>query len=723
MKEEENIIIRIVLSAVLCFLPSFLIFSIFNQYGFSLLKYVEFLLNISVSLGSWISIIAIFLVVYFSMSKIKSKKKRIIVLVLITCFILAYVIFYLYANFLLGNDVLVKLSVDKENLFFDDNSTQSLKFTMSALVNPFCIAQCQYSFIDLSTSEEIESGEFSLASVLPRTQEYVFTREGHVQGQALNRFEIKCQSKKTILCYTRGEESERAILITLNYNITPEQQATNEISKNEIISLEKIIHNQSQNLGYANSDINMLNYIANVEEPFSQFDKLSNTFSDLNSSFEELKQSWLSQNYPLFEQEFPSLKEKINNLGIEEDKFRLLVGSNISKYNELVQSLNESRNVLKKISLENLSEESCTDLNEIRTRFNETMKEFKKKANLSYKEIIVNKISLDVTRAYEFPNENNNLLCSLSTSLNEENLNEIEIINYNQTIPEFYLENPSPLCCLYGKCEKCCDEDCTNKNYPIIFLHGHSFNKNTPADYSLDGFQKIKGNLTEERYIDAGKVVLGQTEKNGLWGRANAPIEITASYFFDIYKSEEGETIITSKTESIDTYSIRLKEIINTVKERTNKEKVIIVAHSMGGLVTRRYVQVFGEKDIAEIIFITVPNHGIEGNIENYCSLIGSEMECKDMSKDSLLINRLNNAQNMSIILNNIIGTGCDMNGEKGDGVVTESSQYLTYAKNYYVNGTCNQLGLEFLHEKILDPENYPQAYELIKKILKEDGI
>ena len=89
------------------------------------------------------------------------------------------------------------------------------------------------------------------------------------------------------------------------------------------------------------------------------------------------------------------------------------------------------------------------------------------------------------------------------------------------------------------------------------------------------------------------------------------------------------------------------------------------------------------------------------------------------MDKNSLLINKLDNAPNMTIPVYNIIGRGCTTGGENGDGIVKESSQYLNYANNQYVEGTCNELGFKFLHKIILYPEIYPQTYEFISGTLK----
>lgn len=286
---------------------------------------------------------------------------------------------------------------------------------------------------------------------------------------------------------------------------------------------------------------------------------------------------------------------------------------------------------------------------------------------------------------------------------------------------EVEIEN-SAICCLDGICNKCCDDKCSDKNYPIIFLHGHSINKVLPADYSFDALRKIRDQLTKEGYVDAGTMVTSYSKESpGLWGIVDAPIALSASYFFDVYKTADGEEIIvTSKDKSIDTYAIRLRDIISTVQYRTNKDKVIIVAHSMGGLVTRRYVQIFGDSEIEKAIFISVPNHGVDGNIREYCSLLGEGSTCSDMDKDSIFINRLDNSPPPGFPIENIIGFGCEMGGETGDGVVKNSSQFLSYAKNYYMLGACDELRLDFFHQSIADTDKYPQVYEIVNETIRK---
>ena len=178
--------------------------------------------------------------------------------------------------------------------------------------------------------------------------------------------------------------------------------------------------------------------------------------------------------------------------------------------------------------------------------------------------------------------------------------------------------------------------------------------------------------------------------------------------------------ISTQKSESIETYAIRLKELIDLLKFRTGRDKVVIVTHSMGGLVARSYLQIFGEEDVDKIIMITTPNKGVSGSVSSYCPILGEKKECNDMSEESIFIKKINDPNKVpkNVEVHNIVGMGCDTDGENGDGVVSKENSELEYAENYYVNGTCGSFSV--LHTQILDIEKYPKVYETISSILRK---
>lgn len=61
---------------------------------------------------------------------------------------------------------------------------------------------------------------------------------------------------------------------------------------------------------------------------------------------------------------------------------------------------------------------------------------------------------------------------------------------------------------------------------------------------------------------------------------------------------------------SIDSYVTLIETAIQRVRAETGSEKVIIVAHSMGGLAARAYLRDVGSAGIAKIITLGTPHHG-----------------------------------------------------------------------------------------------------------------
>jgi hypothetical protein len=504
----------------LCFLPSFAFTALFVQYGSPFENYFRFISNFESSWMAWLSAIAIFLLFSFSKRIVKSRNKFKIVenkfpsVILGLCFIAVLALIsvqsYLYANFLLGNDILVKLSASNDNIFFNDNLNGNVTFKISITTAPFCSAQCDYQFSDISTGRMIEKGQFNLTTAFSKSKEYELVNNNLIFGtQIMKRFEVSCKNRKGLFCRTKEKESKRSVLLTLNYN---------------------------------------------------------------------------------------------------------------------------------------------------------------------------------------------------------------------QSGEDYHL---SPSCCYMGKCEECCYYHCSEKNYPVIFLHGHSINKELPADYSLDVFTEIKQNLvSDEGYLDSGAVILSSNnEIAGIWGKVDATMLITASYFFDTYQTKNGEIVNSSTGETIDTYAKRLSKIIEIVKKRTGKDKVIIVSHSMGGLVTRDYLDIYGKNDVEKVILVTSPNHGVDDKVRDYCSVFGSKKTCAEMDKDSLFLQRLNLNSKAIVPTYNIIGVGCNMGNETGDGIIKASSQYLPYATNYYIPGTCDELNFDFLHGNIIFPDQYPEAYNIIRNILDNQKL
>ena len=67
----------------------------------------------------------------------------------------------------------------------------------------------------------------------------------------------------------------------------------------------------------------------------------------------------------------------------------------------------------------------------------------------------------------------------------------------------------------------------------------------------------------------------------------------------------------------------------------------------------------------------------------------------------------------------NIVGTGCDMGDQLGDGTILEKNAQLAGAQNFIVKGSCSYDII--LHSRMLGPNNYPSVYEFVKKAIKDE--
>jgi hypothetical protein len=285
-----------------------------------------------------------------------------------------------------------------------------------------------------------------------------------------------------------------------------------------------------------------------------------------------------------------------------------------------------------------------------------------------------------------------------------------------------------PKCCFNNECRNCCSEDnCDSNasNYPIIFVHGHAFSKKNTPDYSLGAFGKIQLKLAEDGFVNGGQITTGSDLNkipNREWGTSNFPVTFRASYYYISYYDLGAYNLVSEKNEGIENYAIRLKEIIDNIKEKTGKEKVIIVAHSMGGLVAREYIALFGEDNVDKLIMIGTPNNGVDGRVKSLCSVFGSKKECTDLSAGSVFLKRLNSTQNIPIKVKfyTIYGTGCDMDGRDGDGIALAESAKLSYSENHEIKGQCTDTLKTNLHNNLLNPEVYPETYDILVSVLKQ---
>ncbi|MBN1175643.1 alpha/beta fold hydrolase [Candidatus Woesearchaeota archaeon] len=285
-------------------------------------------------------------------------------------------------------------------------------------------------------------------------------------------------------------------------------------------------------------------------------------------------------------------------------------------------------------------------------------------------------------------------------------------------------------CCFGGNCSPCCHGDSCDTIYPIILVHGHSFSKSTSPELAFTRLTYLQDALAKDGYINGGTI--GQTSSienitAGTWGETPAPLVVGVTYYYLNYYDVGGVNFVTRKTDNIENYALRLREAVDLVKEKTGRDKVIIVAHSMGGLVAREYISLFGESNVDKLIILGTPDYGVEGDVKKYCTVTGAEAECTDMYANSMFLTRLNNPNNYlsQTKTYTIAAHGCEMKSdsakkEDGDGVVLARNVPLPFAKNYNITGNCTDFFGTDLHMNFVNPNLYPQTYDLIKQMLAD---
>ena len=265
----------------------------------------------------------------------------------------------------------------------------------------------------------------------------------------------------------------------------------------------------------------------------------------------------------------------------------------------------------------------------------------------------------------------------------------------SNTVP---FDIPGERTCSLGSCDRA-------PAPTILFIHGHSFAESTDPRYNLQGMTRLAYAFEEHGYLYAGHLFPNSARDIGWF---DAPVSFTATYYVNSYEEEGEIRLRTFKSEPIEIYAIRLREDIEEAVRLTGNDRVILVAHSMGGLVARSYLDLFGTDQVERLIMIGTPNHGIADRTERLCPVLGASLECRDMNKGSVFLRRLNSQPLPEIPITIIAGTGCD----GGDGVVDLENALLEGVRTVLIEGRCT--GLETVHGSLIDPRKHPETVAII---------
>jgi hypothetical protein len=777
---------------------------------------------------------------------------------------------FLFITFMMGNDTVVRLKVDKEALSLVHGEEKEVEFEAGITTNLFCKATCTSEFIDVGRKKIIERQVFTLRTGNDHDMEYMLSASRTGEGMDLYRMDLVCRSKRSFLCHTSEEPTTRSILVAVEYGLNEREQMLKNEAQEKSIAFAQDIAALRADFEELRRALSVLNKTVAVDEPIADMARLQRQIVENEKHPERMLNLWEGQDYAQIGKQSEDMAFDLAEAKQFFQRTNESVAAYISSFNLIVERLGQMNRELLELQPMELSNFSrIREINESISALARLDADLHQKSRLGKKESEVNALVLNILqlsdktrdeasrevlqretesdivldilcaesgvciehptieeRAYQenfelnttctrvervrdrllvvnnslraafvaqnYPmvdefwnnvtmkvrNAKNSVMLDYSRQLPANGTNTVvlqellarepfaqteEYDQYNLTpalvhelvqqktpscvlyngsrdlvtpislqpigveevmpVPvTFEMKEPAPQCCALGECRACCDtEQCMNDpdTFPVLFLHGHAFNKDISAEYSLEGFNKIQNKLEEDGFLSAGAITL-YTERDtpyGIWGRVHTPLTLRGSYYFDIFKEPENYIVVQMKSENIDTYALRLKEIVDTIKYKTGKPKVKIVAFSMGGLVARRYVQIFGSDAVQTIVLIGTPNKGVVGDVADYCSVIGGELECRDLNANSLFINKLNQGKLSTIPVHNIVGTGCVMDDGLGDGTVAEERGRLEGAQNYVIEGTCAS-SVYPLHLAILDIDAYPKVYEIVKKAL-----
>ena len=681
----------------------------------------------------------------------KSKKKRFFeylnslkhrkiiiacVIFFIFIFIITFVLLGIRINFIINDELSVKLEPLDENIVSTYDKVTNISFEFVNDNSFVCKSECSYEFIDLSNNKVLDSDTLVLNSKTKVVRNYNLTPSNYGSGQDIYSFQVTCNNIKNFVCTTDGKERYKSSFVTLSYDLSEEERAKVLMINEELSAFLRILKNidlKDQEIIYL---FNKAYFILKDSLFFNNINSINIDISNINKSFNDLENNskymlelWDDNKYIIL---LNIINESNSNLYSTYDKVNsteIKLYNLIDNYESLVYDLNSLSDrylvIDSLIDYYNLSNDTL-ELQKA-TNFRDDFVSLNINLYNTSNDLIsfkneVNRLALGI---YELTNITNinNLSLNYSYSLNLSKIDRNLNISFNSTISTD-IKVKEPICCVFGNCKVCCTIDSCKDDpslYPILFVHGHAFNKKTSPEVSLNSFTKIQNRLQEEGIINAGQIDLQNLEEiaPGEYGKSGNPISVRASYYYVHYFDLGKYVITTQKSERIENYALRLNEIINILKERTGSGKVNIVSHSMGGLVTREYVRIFGDSSVNKIILIGTPNNGVSGRTKDLCDFLGSKKECDDMTEGSIFLKRLNNSKVQKVKFYTIGASGCPINNEDGDGVVKLRSVPLPYATNYFVNGTCTDLFKSNLHDTILDPDKTPEVYNVIKRILK----
>ncbi|MBN1274712.1 alpha/beta fold hydrolase [Candidatus Woesearchaeota archaeon] len=677
----------------------------------------------------------------------------------------------------------ITISPSIKSIAVPDKTPPEVTFTTTVEHLRVCDLSCTHALLDAANDEVVSqvvkpAGKDTATYALPLTDEGA--------GQAIFSYTVTCTTADKGLCPSKGKTYTKTAFVTVDHGMSEEERGQQVLLRSWLV--EEAARLASIQESYANSTfiLDALWRHANVDEDVIAAALLGAELAEAEREQANIIGSWGEERYDEAERALEARRGTLDELLAATKALLSSSSRKLEEYNEAVSALSQahqSRSVINGIAglLTAANDEAYQSLlvaNSTYTtiaarpadhgpaslrRAAASISEAFDEAVVAYEQVIdargaaERRIKEDYfsavkARNHTWPGDGCAAYEELLLLLNGTDAVRIEeyLATYcapQQAVSFFAAEppphatpatpspvipvsipEPEPQCCYQGRCKPCDTPGAT----PVILVHGHSFNRAASPELAFTRLSSLQDALAEDGYVHAGTINAEAAINEvppGTWGRVPAPVVVSVTYYYLNYYDLGKLSFITRKTDSIEGYAIRLKEAVDTVREKTGSEEVIIVAHSMGGLVAREYLSLFGDEHVSKLITLGTPNHGVQGDIRKYCTLTGAERECDDMAAGSLFLRRLNSPGNVPghAEVYTIRAEGCPTRtdagtDDQGDGVVLAESVVLGFAEeNHVVEGECTDLLRTSLHMDFVNPERYPETYAIIRGILRRD--
>jgi pimeloyl-ACP methyl ester carboxylesterase len=146
----------------------------------------------------------------------------------------------------------------------------------------------------------------------------------------------------------------------------------------------------------------------------------------------------------------------------------------------------------------------------------------------------------------------------------------------------------------------CSNDKCQtySSKYPIILVHG--FQLAITQEGNSEGFDSFQKELEKDEIAHNKGIIYSKLNMTlcdpGSWSK---PISVR----FEYYNRGDGD-------KPIEYYAKELNDAINVILQCTGSDKVTIVAHSMGGLVARNYINMYSSDKVDKLITLGTPHYG-----------------------------------------------------------------------------------------------------------------